>query len=78
MKRKARKKTNLKTKSYSSKIKIIAQQFKKTIELRLGKIDWKKIGIYSLAILFVAAMSGVLGPKPQILSRALFKYAVLV
>ncbi len=72
MKKKARKKSD------TQKFKTTLEQFKNAVETRLGQINWKKVGVYSLAILFIVAMSGLLGPKPQLLSRALFKYAVLV
>lgn len=78
MKRKARKRSDLKKRiSQTQKIKTTFENFKKVIELRLGKINWQKVGTYSLALLFLVALSGLLGPKARLLSLAIVKYAAM-
>lgn len=67
-----RKKVNRK-KSKVSQLKTQINKFKKIIESKLGKINWSKVGRYSLLILIFAAAKGLLGPKAKVAALVLFK-----
>lgn len=69
MKRKARKKSDQPEGTFT--------QFKKTVEVKLGKINWKKVGRYTLALLLVVAYMGLLGPKARLLSKVILKGALV-
>ena len=62
----------------SNKYKQSFAKFKKSVEEKLGRINWKKVGRASLVILVVAALSGLLGPKAQIVSIAFVRSQVFV
>lgn len=62
----------------SAKYKQAFTKFKKIVENKIGKIDWKKVGKVSLAILLVASFMGLLGPHAQTLSVFIIKAHALV
>ncbi len=68
-KRSARKKSNA--------VKSTFSQFKATIDTKLGKINWKKVGIISFMILLGVALTGALGPHARILAKTIVKYSVM-
>jgi hypothetical protein len=62
-------------KNQNAKIQNSFKKFKKIVESKLGKIDWKRVGIYSLAILLYAAALGLLGIKAKLIAKQIIRFS---
>lgn len=60
-------------KQASSQIKTLFKKFKKTVETKLGKINWGKVGVFAVALLLYVAAQGLLGIKAQVIAFSLIK-----
>lgn len=65
-----RKKTKLNKKSFKSKL----AKFKKAVEKKLGKINWKKVGVFAIALLLIVASKGILGPEAKLIAGHILSF----
>lgn len=61
-------------KKRSVKIQQSFKKFKKIIDSKLGLVDWKKVGFYTLAILLFVATKGLLGPEAKIVAYHIVRF----
>ncbi|WP_415064375.1 hypothetical protein [Bdellovibrio sp.] len=57
--------------SIKAKLKAKFEKFKKLIERKLGKMNWKKLSTTSISIIIIVASTGILGVEAQILAKAI-------
>lgn len=50
-------------------------KFKKIVEVELGKVDWKKVGTFTVVLLIIIASKGVLGPKAAMIAKQIISFA---
>ncbi len=75
MRTKKKKLSANKSKSRSVKIQQSFKKFKNIVESKLGRVNWKQVGFYTIAILLVVATKGLLGPEAKIVAHTIVKFA---
>jgi hypothetical protein len=50
------------------------KKFKNIVSKKLGKIDWKRVGVVALALLLFVANAGVLGLEAQLIAQGITKF----
>lgn len=61
-----------------NRIKSQFSKFKKSIEAKLGRINWGKVGIFAIALLLYVASHGFLGVKAQIIAVSIISLSANV
>ena len=74
MKTKKKKLSANKNKARSVKIQQTFKKFKRIVESKLGHINWKQVGFYTIAILLFIATKGLLGPEAKIVAYHIVKF----
>lgn len=62
-------------KGFRSRLQSSFKKFKKVVEIQLGQIDWKKVGVLAIAVLLLVATKGLLGPEAQIIAHGIVQFS---
>lgn len=57
----------------NSKLKQNLKKFRTHMQKTLGRIDWKDLGLATLALILVLAAKGFFGPKAAVIAHAVIK-----
>ena len=63
-----------KVKSRTVKIQQSFAKFKKIVNSKIGRVDWKKVGFYAIVLLLFVATKGLLGPEAKIVAHHIVKF----